>query len=394
MAKKPRPSVRREIPTDDPDRILIEDVVHPGEWRFRERLVEYDRQNQRGGQWVAVIDAVFDDVWFRAQTDLAHDVAKSMCWDWSLSTRNIADVADLVCAVGHGGDGAASVLKRLRVHEQFTGASFEARVARLLHEAGLGFEFVPAKGDGKALDLTVHGPMPFVVEVKSRERSLRAIALDAVLHEAFFRMASMLGGATLDVDFSGAEALEAPTEVLFASIDEHAHRIVTTVALALAASPESDAVEVSVQGLGVATVTRYATTPDTAYAGNATDPTREADRFARTVGKASQQLTQALPSVVVLCAEAGAVDKEHAPAAIARFLHDKGASFPQVSGVIVLVATSAYAIVEETWPVANPHAEVPLGALPLPEARNATRRERGPLDEPFQPISTTGQYKF
>ncbi|HHM12326.1 MAG TPA: hypothetical protein ENJ16_02140 [Planctomycetaceae bacterium] len=77
------------------------------------------------------------------------------------------------------------------------------------------------------------------------------------------------------------------------------------------------------------------------------------------------------------------LEKDLAPAAVARFLEVDGADFPHVSGAVVFVLTLACAVVEETWPVPNPHAFVRVRNLSLPEVREPTRRERWALEDPY-----------
>lgn len=150
--KKPRKPVGYRVQIED--RIVERRVIAPKKWKHRARLVEVDARYGMNGAWVKAIDDVFEEGWLRDQVDAMHHVARAMSWPYPYVILTLAEVADLILAVRAAESGAESVLKRLRVHEQYVGASYEARVARWLARMGLPFRFARSVGH-RAADIAV-----------------------------------------------------------------------------------------------------------------------------------------------------------------------------------------------------------------------------------------------
>jgi hypothetical protein len=349
--------------------------------------VEYERLNGLDGVWTAALDEVFDHDWLNEQIDVQHVVAKGMLGPpYSVYTRGLANIADLVCAVKQGGPGAASVLRRLQVHEQFRGACAEASVARLIHEAGLPFLFDIAKGEGQSYDITVGGPRPFAVEVKSRVRSERAMALDAVQTMVMMEVSHVAMGCRLSLDWSGDEARTLPLGGDFPGrIRTLANRTATAILGAVMAErgPPASRLEIALPGLGVATLHRDAAAPNHFEVDDRSDPHLEARRFAASVVEAAPQLKGDLPGVVFVCAGSQEVDPEAMVVVSTELFERQGMEMPQISGVILLRNSGVESIREETHPIPNPHASVSLADIPLAEAQHPAVRERWVLAEPF-----------
>ncbi|HHM12325.1 MAG TPA: hypothetical protein ENJ16_02135 [Planctomycetaceae bacterium] len=74
----------------------MREYLHPGRWKYRDLLVEFDRTHGMDGSWVEAIDDVFDHAWLLEQKDMLHAVAVAMSRPYAIATRNIADIADLI----------------------------------------------------------------------------------------------------------------------------------------------------------------------------------------------------------------------------------------------------------------------------------------------------------
>lgn len=364
------------------DRVIVRRVVVPETWRYRDQLAALDAQHGRGGAWVAAIDSVFDPAWLREQHDGLHEVVRAMSWPYAYCTRALAEVADLVLAIRAAADGAGPALQRLRVHEQYLGTQFEARVARMVGTAGLPFRFGRSSGQ-KAADIAVGGELPFGIEVKhiaDADRSKIEETLTSLVWPACF----VLRGCRVWFHWWGDEVQETDLrELTMPRLHQMAGRMVAALKHRIAEGPIVTSATVAVHGLGHIVIARVA--PDAepkvgeSIVGGDTvkDERRNPYRLAKAIYPASEQLDPSVPGLVVLCVEAGVLLPELAIASVNSVWADAEAKMRHVAGAVLLVTTSGLeGVVEETWAIPNPHASVPLARLPLAIAAGPTRVAR------------------
>jgi hypothetical protein len=359
------------------DRILERRVIVAKTWEHRPRLVEVDARYGMNGAWVHAIDDMFDEAWLREQVDAVHHVARAMSWPLPHAILALAEVADLVLAVRAAESGADSVLKRLRVHEQYVGASYEARVARWLYRAPLPFQYASSTGP-RAADIAVGGPTPFGIEVKHVAKAERS----QVERQLTFLISPSLWFARDDVSrfgfhWSGPEVQKTPLpELTGERLHEIARRVEATVHAQLESAAPGDSLEIAIEGVGTAVVSLDAP-PDRQSFQIETygDGERDALRLAKQLHEAAAQIDPSMPGIVVLAASSDVVSVEHAAVHIDEVLSSAGGEWGHLAGAIVLGASAEWST-EQTIPVANPHAHVRLDALPLPQAQAASRTNR------------------
>ncbi len=366
---------------------LVDEVVSPTGWRSKQAFAAYDRKWGMRGAWLEALLTTFDESWLVEQKDVAHVVARCMYWSWEPSLRKLADVADLVLAVREAQSGDASILKRMRVHEEFLGASFEARVARLLLEGGHPFRFESAAtADSKGFDLAVNGAAPFNIEVKSKQKWSVADQEEGLASW----ISMLLFPERLGWDLSFRWDRESLRRFLREQSAEGRERLVSASVRAIRtslASGEGDRRSASLDGVGTVTLARLEPGSDVASMQTVCDlsegPNDEAARLAKVVGEASQQLPSDRPGVVFTCAEPDVADRELAVAAVEDMLVHDGAQYPQVAGVVVFFSTDGLdAIVEETWPCRNPHSPFAFDELGFEPCMEPLQRRRWPEQEP------------
>ena len=359
------------------DRVAIRRVVPATSWRFRDALARADERNAMGGRWVAAIDEVYPESWLRAQADAVHPVAIAMAWPHALATRTIADVADLVVALKAGGPAHAPVLERLQRYEDFLGTVAEARVARILRDAGASFEILPAKGGATAPDFRVEGDSPFFCEVKHVNDAQLSSISDSLTSAVFPFVALSVPRARWAFDWNGPEVAQLTRDENTDRLRELAERAMIAVSAGLARGPLDRETRVEIDGVGSITIWPEAMPEGEVGADTLKNDERNAGRAAQRVAQAARrQLTKELPGVVVVCWEAGSLDRDAVTAWVAKTLDDLAADGEHVAGVVLLVVTSGLeGVIEETWPIENPHSRVRLGNL-LPAARAPTRTVR------------------
>ena len=354
----------------------------PETWKYRDQLAVLDAQYGRGGAWVAAIDSVFDQAWLREQHDGLHEVVRAMSWPYPVCTRTLADVADLILAIKTAKDGAGPALQRLRVHEQYLGTQFEARVARMVTTASLPFQFGRSSGQ-KAADIAVAGELPFEIEVKhitDADRSKIEETLTSLVWPACF----VLRGCRVWFHWWGDEVQETDLrELTVPRLHRMAARMVDALKARLAEGPIVTSATVAVPGLGHLVIDRVG--PDAepkvgeSIVGGDTvkDDRRNPYRLAKAIHPASEQLDPSLPGLVVLCVEAGVLLPELAIESVNSVWADADEKMRHVAGAVLLVVTSGLdGVVEETWAIPNPTASVALARLPLAIAAGPARVSR------------------
>jgi hypothetical protein len=331
------------------------------------------------GAWVRAIDDVFDEAWLREQRDALHSVAIAMSRPWPIAVLRLAEVADLILAVRDAESGAESILKRLRVHEQYVGACFEARVARWLARAGLPFRFTASSSGRRGADISVGGAMPFGVEVKhvaSAERSKIEETLSDLISPDIFL--ARRDASRFRFDWSGPEVQETPLpELMPDRLYAMAARVEAAVRERFRTAVAGESVEIVVDGIGTVFISLDAPADRTSIGIESVggDGCRNALRLAKQVHDAAAQLDPSMPGLVALGAPPLVMDAEHAAVHVREVLTDAGGDLPHVAGAIVLGAMPD-GNTEQTIPIANPHARVRLDALPLPLARAPARTNR------------------
>lgn len=377
MGKK-KPRTPRGYRVQVEDRIIERSVIAPTRWEHRHRLVEVDARYGMNGAWVAAIDEVFDEAWLREQVDAAHHVARAMSWPYPYVILTLAEVADLVLGVRAAEAGVESLVKRLRVHEQYVGASFEARVARWLARARLPFRFASSTGP-RAADIAVTGALPFGIEVKHVANAVRS-NVEASLTDL---VSSHIAFARSDVrhvrfEWTGSEVQQTPlVELNLARLHMLAERVVTLARERLQLARSGETLEVAVDGVGKVYVALDATYTRTSIGieGHGDDECRNALRLVKQIHNAADQLDRSLAGVVVLGAIPDVLEADHAADHARQLLTSAGSEMDHVAGAIILGASAEW-MTERTIPVPNPHARVPLGELPLPQAQGPTREAR------------------
>lgn len=374
--KKPRQSPGWRIVRGD--RVLEYSVSVPERWEHRHRLVEIDTRYGMSGAWVKAIGGVFDDAWLREQVDAAHYVARAMSWPYPYAILALAEVADLVLAVRAAESGAESVLKRLRVHEQYAGACFEARVARWLAAARLPFRFARSTGP-RAADIAVGGTLPFGIEVKhvaNAERSKIEETLSNLISPDMFFARRDAG--RFRFDWSGREVQETPlAELTLERLHDMVARVHAAVRERLQSAAAGESLEIPIEDIGTVFVSLDAPADRTSigietYGG---DACRNALRLAKQIHHAAEQLEPSMPGIVVLGAAPLVLEAEHAAKHVTELLVSAGGAMDHVAGAIV-VGASPEGPGEHTIPIRNPHGRVPLDALPLPVAHAPGRTNR------------------
>jgi hypothetical protein len=332
-----------------------------------------------GGRWVAAIDEVFPEPWLLAQADGVHPIAIAMAWPHALAVRTIADVADLVIALEAGRPAHGPVVARLRFHEEYSGAISEARVARMLRDAGASFEILPAKGGATAPDFRVGSESPFFCEVKHVDEAQLSMIEESLTSKVLPFVAMSVPRARWAFDWDGADVRQLTrVKDVDQLLGDLAERVVISIRSRLALSPLTAETRVMVEGVGSITIWPEAMPEGQVGADTVNNDERTAGRAAQRVADAARlQFPKELPGVVVLCWEAGVLDADAVTRRVLKTFDDLGSDGRHVAGVVLLMVTSGpEGIVEQTWAVENPHGAVPLASLPLPAARGPTRTVR------------------
>lgn len=352
--------------------VLERRLAMPKTWEHRDRLIAFDQRHGMGGRWVRAIDEHFDTKWLHQQVDGKHAVMRAMCWPYALAAWTLAEVADLVLAVEAGGPDHTSVLKRLRVHEEYESAVWEARVARMLHRAGLPFALASSKG-ASAADIRVDSDPSFVVEVKHIKNAFR-LRLPQSLSDALSGLlpGRVPCGSLVTFDWSGplVAAIREQDEKEFWDV---ANRAAAVFVDTMRATTPGTSAEMTVPGIGWIRVSPNAARDSDAIsmATTADASQRNERRLVKCIHVASDQIGSAMPGVVVLCAPASHVDVATVGQLTRELWQSLGAASASVSGAILLVSAGIGTpwLHEDSWPLPNPYASKPLEELPFDEAR-------------------------
>lgn len=324
MAKQRQP-IREVI--DAGDHQLVFEVERP-KWRNRDLVMKADPQLG------ALLEEVFDDAWRDLNPDSAHEVARSMFWDYSV--RKLLYIGEGIRGVRAAESGSASVIDRIKLVEEYDGALMEARVAHLLHQRGVPFRFNPPL-DVKCHDIDLLDGSDVAIEVKTVEHAVTtkiAETMTAMACAEFLHQLDLVRGKHFAFRWNGDRVIGldggGAWENAVGALGKEASSCLIA-ALRSDAAPRT----IELNDLGTLEMTALPLVSRFEYFA-LTMVERAEHRVYRSIRAAATQLPEGRPGIVVLCPDPGVLEHKVALDAVEEALEKHGEKLRHVSNVVVL----------------------------------------------------------